>query len=133
MSYEKPVKSPPETPDASITDDPAETEPLRWWKRWPELGIAAGLLTGIAGFGLLRALGRPTQTSEATFLYMVSLPIALLLPALALLGTLLVRECFSEIHGRRRLAMALPAAAAAITNVLAIGMFLRFVLQIFAG
>ena len=133
MSHEEPVKSPPDATDDSLADDPAASEPLRWWKRRPELGIAAGLLTGIAGLSLLRALGRPTQTGEAVFLYMVTLPIALLLPALSLLGILLVRTCFSEIHGKQRFALAVPAVAAALTNVLAIGMFLRFVLQIFAG
>lgn len=136
MSHEDTVKS--------IADDPlpqpeenadllATSESVRWWIRRPELGIAAGLITGIAGIWILSALGWPSHASEAAFLYMVTLPIALLLPALALLGTLVVRSSFSALHGRRRLAMALPALAAAASNILAIGMFLRFVLQILDG
>jgi hypothetical protein len=136
VASKEPVKysvvPPEEPPQEGSAHDDADTRP-RWWQRSPVLGIAAGLATGVSGIWLLRALGRPAQSADSAFLYMATLPIALMLPALALFGALIGWRSHAALRGPARLAWAAPAVAAVALNILAIGMFLRFVIQIFSG
>lgn len=59
--------------------------------------------------------------------YLVSLPIALLLPVAALAGALIGWQAWRASDGAARAALALPALAAVSANALAIGIFARVI------
>ncbi len=63
---------------------------------------------------------------------MVTLPIALLLPAGAAAAAMLAWSSLAASHGLARAVLAIPAAAAIFVSLVAIGLFVRFVLMIFA-
>ncbi|MGH8677526.1 MAG: hypothetical protein ACREUQ_04145 [Burkholderiales bacterium] len=103
----------------------------RWWQRQPALSVVVALAVGLLALWLVGVLGAPARSSAAAFLYMVTLPIALLLPAGALAGALLAWSAWGASRGLTRTMLAVPAAAAFIINFIAIGFFVRFVAAIF--
>jgi hypothetical protein len=127
------VKPPAAHDEQADSGEAEDSFTPRWWQRSPALGIAAALATGVAGIWLLGALGRPAGTAQSAFLYMATLPMALLLPALALFGALIAWRSYAASEGRWRLVLTLPAFAALAINSLVIGLFLRFLAQIFTG
>ena len=131
MSSEHRVKS----AGASTEPDDAEDLPERprWWLRNPSLGVALAMVLGIAAVWITSSINRSNSGQAATLIYIVILPMALLLPAIALSGALIAWHAFRSTHGRVRLVLAAPAAAAVILNTAAIGLFLRWIAGIFAG
>lgn len=131
MSSEHRVKS----TGASTEADDAEELPERprWWLRNPSLGVALAVVLGIAAVWITSSINRSNSDQEATLIYIVILPMALLLPAIALSGALIAWHAFQSTRGRLRLLLAAPAAAAVILNTAAIGLFLRWIVGIFPG
>jgi hypothetical protein len=131
VSSEHRVKS------TGASTEPVDAEELperpRWWLRNPSLGVALAVVLGIAAVWVTSSINRSNSDQEATLIYIVILPMALLLPAIALSGALIAWHAFQSTRGRLRLALAAPTAAAVILNTAAIGLFLRWIAGIFPG
>lgn len=115
----------------SVTNPQDETpEQPRWWLRRPAFGIAASLLLGIAAFLVTSSIGQPDSDPGAAFTNLVILPIALLLPAIALGAAMVAWHAFARTRGKQRLLMVVPAAIALILNTAAIAGFARWAAQV---
>jgi hypothetical protein len=117
------------------TDEPEEVEAElpRWWIRNPAKGVMSATILGLATVWIGLAIKTPDPTPGATLLYIVILPIALLLPAVALSGTFIAWHAFQASHSRLRLMLAVPAAVGVILNAVAVGLFMRWVGRVFFG
>ncbi len=131
MSSEHRVKSDGASADRENSDDLPEQP--RWWLRNPSLGVAVAAVLGIAAVWVTASINRSDSGQAATLVYIVILPIALLLPAIALSGAMIAWHAFQATRGRLRLMLAAPAAAAVILNTAAIGLFIRWVAGVFPG
>lgn len=131
MSSEQRVKSDGASADRENSDDLPEQP--RWWLRNPSLGVAVAAVLGIAAVWVTASINRSDSGQAATLIYIVILPIALLLPAIALSGAMIAWHAFQATRGRLRLMLAAPAAAAVILNTAAIGLFIRWVAGVFPG
>ena len=121
-------------------DDPAteQTEEIaaelpRWWIRNPTKGVITAAILGIAAAWVTLSIQTPDSTPGSTLLYIVILPIALLLPAIALSGAFISWHAFQASRGRLRLLLAVPAAVGLILNATAVGLFMRWIGQVFLG
>jgi hypothetical protein len=101
-------------------DEPAERP--RWWLRNPAAGVLSAAVLGVATLSV---------TASSTLLYLVILPIALLLPAIALGGAFVAWRALGAAHGGLRLALAPAAALALILNLTAVGLFVRWLGRVF--
>ncbi|MGH8631980.1 MAG: hypothetical protein ACREU7_14630 [Burkholderiales bacterium] len=99
----------------------------RWWRRRPAAGVAASLATGAVAMWVASALAPASRQPVDALAYLVSLPVALLLPAAALAAALIGWQAWRASMGTARAALALPALAAVTGNALAIGIFARVV------
>ncbi len=117
--------------DSRGGNEPGDAAPP-WWRRRPALGIAASLTAGMSTALLLGALGPPAQGAGAAFVYLVTLPIALLMPALALAAALIAWQALGAARPALRPLLIVPATIAFAANIVSLGMFLRFVLQVLA-
>ena len=131
MSSEQRVKSDGASADRENSDDLPEQP--RWWLRNPSLGVAVAAVLGIAAVWVTASINRSDSGQAATLIYIVILPIALLLPAIALSGAMIAWHAFQATRGRLRLMLAAPAAAAVVLNTAAIGLFIRWVAGVFPG
>jgi hypothetical protein len=105
----------------------------RWWLRNPTIGVLSAAVLGIVTALLAASIRAPESTPGSTLLYLVILPIALLLPTIALAGMLVAWRAFKASRGRYRLMLAVPASFALAMNALAVGLFMRWVVQVLAG
>ncbi len=106
------------------------TERQRWWLRHPASGVVASMFVGVAAFLLASSIGKPGSDPGTAFTNLVVLPIALLLPAIALGGAMVAWHAFGRTQGRLRLMLTVPAAIAVILNAAAIAAFARWVVQV---
>jgi hypothetical protein len=95
-------------------DEPAERP--RWWLRNPAAGVLSAAVLGVATLSVTAS---------------VILPIALLLPAIALGGAFVAWRALGAAHGGLRLALAPAAALALILNLTAVGLFVRWLGRVF--
>jgi hypothetical protein len=102
----------------------------RWWLRRPAVGITASLFLGAAAFLVTSSIGKPGSDPGTAVTNLVVLPIALLLPAIALGAAMVAWHSFGHTHGRQRLLLVVPAAIALILNSAAIAVFARWVVQL---
>ena len=102
----------------------------RWWLKNPALGVFASLALGVAAFLLTSAIGKPGKDPGTAFTNLIILPIALLLPAIALGGALVAWHAFGSTQGRLRLMLAIPMAIALILNSAAIAIFARWAVRV---
>lgn len=116
----------------SITGDNQTTDSTRqrWWRRRPACGVATSLATGAAGIWVASALAPESKRPFDALAYLVSLPIALLVPVAALAGALIGWQAWRACGGAARAGLALPALAAVSANALAIGIFARVVAEL---
>jgi len=132
-------------------DDPATqqaeesaAEPPRWWIRKPAKGVITAAILGIATTWVTLSIKSPDSAPGTTLLYIVILPIALLLPAIALSGAFISWaialsgafiswHAFQASRGRLRLLLAAPAAVGLVLNAIAVGLFMRWVGRVFFG
>jgi hypothetical protein len=113
----------------NAADDQETTQPAlpRWWRRRPGAGVAVSIATGAVAMWISAALAPSGQQPVDAVVRLVSLPIALLLPAGALAAALIGWQAWRAAEGAARARLALPALAAVSVNALAIGMFARLV------
>jgi hypothetical protein len=111
------------------SDPPGVAAGERWWRQRPRLGVAVSLATGVAALWLAQALAAPSP--EARIAYLVSLPIALLLPALAVAAGLMGWQAWRASHSSPLLAV--PALAAMGANLIAVWLFVRIAAGLLAG
>ena len=112
-------------------DEPAERP--RWWLRNPAAGVLAAAVLGVATLSVTASIRTPDSAPGSTLLYLVILPIALLLPAIALGGAFVAWRALGAAHGGLRLALAPAAALALILNLTAVGLFIRWMGRVFFG
>ena len=92
--------------------------------------LAAAVL-GVATATVTLSIRTPDSTPGATLLYLVILPIALLLPAIAIGGAFIAWRAFAATSGTMRLLLAAPATLAVVLNIAAVAVFLRWLVQVF--
>jgi len=109
-------------------DDAAQTP--RWWLRRPAAGIAAAMTLGVAALLVTTSIGAPGSEPGTAFTNLVVLPIALLLPAIALGAAMIAWHAFRHTRGRQRLLLTVPMSIALVCNVAAIIAFARWALQL---
>lgn len=121
-------------------DDPTADEPEdfeierpRWWIRNPTKGVVSAAVLGLATVWISLAIKTPDSGPGATLLYIVILPIALLLPAVALSGAFIAWRAFHASHGGLRQMLMIPAAVGVIFNAVAVGLFVRWLGRVFFG
>ena len=121
-------------------DDPATeqteesaAEPPRWCIRNPAKGVITAAILGIATTWVTLSIKSPDSAPGTTLIYIVILPIALLLPAIALSGAFISWHAFQASRGRLRLLLAAPAAVGLVLNAIAVGLFMRWVGRVFFG
>ena len=105
----------------------------RWWLRHPVVAILATAVLGVATTWVTLSIGRPDSAPGSTLLYVVVLPIALLLPAIALSGALVAWHAFQATSGTLRLVLAIPVAIALLLNTAAAALFIRWAVLVFFG
>lgn len=128
MSADPRVNSDESASIASTADEAAQTP--RWWVRRPVTGIVAALILGIAALLVTMSIGNPGSEPGTAFTNLVVLPIALLLPAIALGAAMIAWHAFGHTHGRQRLLLTAPAAIALVLNVAAIVAFARWAVKL---
>ena len=119
--------------DDPATEDTEESaaELPRWWIRNPAKGVITATILGLATTWVTLSIKTPDSAPGTTLIYIVILPIALLLPAMALSGAFISWHAFQASRGRLRLILAAPAAVGLILNAIAVGLFLRWVGRVF--
>ena len=131
MAVDPGVNDDHEEQTGSAEDDQAL--PVRWWLRRPALGILLSMLLGMAAFLVTASIGTPGSDPGTTVTNLVVLPIALLLPVIALAAALVAWSAFGQTRGQQRAFLLLPLAAALLLNSSAIAMFARWVLRVFTA
>lgn len=121
--------------DAPVQEQTEESaaESPRWWIRNPAKGVITAAILGIATTWVTLSIKTPDSTPGTTLLYIVILPIALLLPAIALSGAFISWHAFQASQSRLRVILAAPAAVGLVLNAIAVGLFMRWVGQVFFG
>ena len=128
MSADPRVNSDETTRMTSPADEVAEIP--RWWLRRPASGIAAAMILGITALLVTTSIGTPGAAPGTAFTNLVVLPIALLLPAIALGAAMIAWHAFGNTRGRQRLLLAVPASIALISNAAAIVAFARWAVRL---
>ena len=121
--------------DDPATEDTEESaaELPRWWIRNPAKGVIAAVILGLATTWVTLSIKTPDSAPGTTLLYIVILPIALLLPAIALSGAFISWHAFQASRGTLRLLLAAPAAVGLVLNAIAVALFMRWVGRVFLG
>jgi hypothetical protein len=94
------------------------------------MGVTASLAGGLSASWIVHALA-PPQPGGSAFLHLVTLPIALLLPALALVAALIGWQAWRASGWSAWLA--LPLLAALASHALAVAFFVQIVIALFVG
>jgi len=128
VSADPRVNSDEETGSMNPPEDGPERP--RWWIRRPAMGIVASAVLGVAAFLVTLTIGTPASDPGMIFTNLVILPIALLLPAIALGGAMVAWHAFGQTCGRQRLMLAFPAAIGLLLNSAAIAVFTKWVVQV---
>ena len=124
-------KPAPESPeDSGATIDLSE-EIRPWWQRSPPLAACTALAIGLATLWFANMLGRVPLDSQATFAYLLMLPLLLIVPAFSAAG---LRLSWLALRGGRQMRWIIGAIALAATaaNGFAIAGFGTALWRIFA-
>ena len=131
MSDDHRVNSDHEPAAIEVPDELPERP--RWWLRNPAAGVLTTAVLGVATIWVTLSIRSPDSAPGSTLISLVILPIALLLPAIALGGAFVAWHSFQATRGGMRLSLAAPAAIAMILNIAAVGLFMRWVVLVFFG
>ncbi|HWQ38543.1 MAG TPA: hypothetical protein VNM24_08020 [Burkholderiales bacterium] len=105
--------------------------PQRWWQRRPAGGVAFSLAVGAATLWIASALQLPEARDAAVLSYLVSLPIALLLPTLSAAGLLIGWQAWRAAAPHAWLVV--PTLLALLANACALALFLRVMVRLLQG
>ena len=121
--------------DQATTPGPsgAPTQRPRWWLRNPAAGVLSAAVLGVATVYLTASFETPDPAPGSTLLYLVVLPIALLLPAIAAAGVFVAWQALRASRGRLQLTLAAPAAVAMVLNATAVYLFVKWLAQAVIG
>jgi hypothetical protein len=134
----KPASESPEESGASVhpvepiePGDPGE-EIRPWWRRSPPLAACAALAIGIATLWFGNMLGRVPLDAQATFGYLLMLPLLLIVPAFSAAG---LRLSWLALRGGgpMRWVIGTLVLAATAANIFAIAGFGTALWRIFAS
>lgn len=116
--------------DDASTDSGAEIRP--WWQRSPALAAGAALAIGLATLWFANMLGRVPLDAQASFGYLLMLPLLLIVPAFSAAG---LRLAWLALRGGGplRWVIAAVALAATLANGLAIAGFVTSLARIFSS
>lgn len=131
MGADHRVNSDDESMTAESADVPAERP--RWWLRNPTAGVLSAVVLGVATLAVTASFKTPDPGAGSTIVNIVILPIALLLPAIAVGGAFVSWRALGATHGRLRLVLAPLTALALILNLTAVGLFIRWMGRVFFG
>lgn len=112
--------------DSSDEDSARETP--AWWRRRPLAAVLTSLALGGCALAVVKMLVRP-EPGTGAFVHLVTLPLALLLPALSVAGALIGWQGWRA--GGSPLWLAVPLLAALAAHAFAIGLFMRLVAALF--
>ena len=116
-------KPAPELPEESGTTIDLSEEIRPWWRRSPPLAAGAALAIGLGTLWFTNMLGRVPLDSQATFGYLLMLPLLLIVPAFSAAG---LRLSWLALHGDEnvsRWVIGTIVLAATAANVVAIAGF----------
>lgn len=108
--------------------DSASVETPAWWRRHPLAAVMTSFALGVCALAVVKMLDRP-EPGAGAFVHFVSLPIALLLPALSVAGALFGWQGWRA--GGSPLWLAGPLLAALAAHAFAIGLFMRLLAALF--
>jgi len=124
-------KPEPELPqDSGATIDLSE-EIRPWWRRSPPLAAGAALAIGVGTLWFANMLGRVPLDDQATFGYLLMLPLLLVVPAFSAAGLRLSWLALRGSQNRARWIIGTIVLAATAANVFAIAGFGTALLRIF--
>ena len=107
---------------------PAQPDPI--YSSRPDPIYSSALLLGVATLWVTLSIKTPDGAPGSTLLYLVILPIALLLPAIALGGAFVAWHGFRASTIRRQKVLVVPAAIAITLNVAAVALFVRWIAKL---
>lgn len=114
----------------NITDE----EPIRtWWQRSAPMAAGAALAIGAATLWFGNMLSRVPLDNQATFGYLLMLPLLLIVPAFSLAALRLAWAAFGNKQTDSRPLVIAVVLAAVAFNLLAIGRFGSALLRIFSN
>ena len=114
----------------NITDE----EPIRtWWQRSAPMAAGAALAIGAATLWFGNMLSRVPLDNQATFGYLLMLPLLLIVPAFSLAALRLAWAAFGNKQTDSRPLVIVVVLAAVAFNLLAIGRFGSALLRIFSN
>jgi hypothetical protein len=108
----------------------AEMRP--WWRRSPALAASAALAIGLATQWFANMLGRVPLDSQATFAYLLMLPLLLIVPAFSAAGLRLAWLAYAGRESSSKYLIVALGLSAAIANWLAIAGFGTALWRIFS-
>lgn len=116
--------------DDASTDSGAEIRP--WWQRSPALAAGAALAIGLATLWFANMLGRVPLDAQASFGYLLMLPLLLIVPAFSAAG---LRLAWLALRGGGPLRWVIAAVAlgATLANGLAIAGFVTSLVRVFSS
>jgi len=126
----KPASDLPEEAGAPI-DLSEEIRP--WWRRSPPLAAAAALAIGLGTLWFANMLGRVPLDSQATFGYLLMLPLLLIVPTFSAAGLRLSWLALRSGESSSRWVFGTIVLVATVANILAIARFGTALLRIFGS
>ena len=125
-------KPAPELPEESGATVDLSEESRPWWRRSPSLAAGAALAIGLGTLWFANMLGRVPLDSQATFGYLLMLPLLLIVPTFCAAGLRLAWLAYAGRESSSKYAIVALAVSAAIVNWLAIAGFAKALWRIFA-
>jgi hypothetical protein len=125
-------KPAPELPEESGATIDLSEEIRPWWQRSPPLAAGAALAIGLATQWFANMLGRVPLDSQATFAYLLMLPLLLIVPAFSAAGLRLAWLAYAGRASSSKYVIVALAVSAAIANWLAIAGFGTALWRIFS-
>lgn len=121
----------PELPEESATTIDLFEEIRPWWHRSPPLAAGAALAIGLGTLWFADMLGRVPLDNQATFGYLLMLPLLLIVPAFSAAGLRLSWLAVRGSENRSKWIIGTIAMAATAANGFAIAGFGTALLRIF--
>ena len=121
----------PDLPEASGETIDLSEEIRPWWRRSPPLTASAALAIGLGSLWFANMLGRVPLDSQATFGYLLMLPLLLIVPAFCAAGLRLAWLAYAGRESSSKYAIVALALSAAIVNWIAIADFATALWRIF--